>query len=734
VSPHTTTHADGLLTLAKVYKTNSILQYGETECGLACLAILFHYFGLNLPLADLRDLAGVSRDGTRASTLLNLARQQGFEAEAYSVELDALSHMNHPVILHWNFSHYVVFEGIKNKKVYINDPAMGRAVVSIDTLNKSFTGVMIALQPTKSIKPSQKIKSKHYLLNLFKATTPFQLYMIVTLLCTGALSLAYTGISSIFVNYILLKHQWHWFRPVLSLTVGLSLLLLMMSQMKEWLQNKACVTLSLSEASRLLIHVLQWPAKVYALRPKGELLVVLNQLDFSLMRLISGFSSITSSVISSLIILIGLSLFNPSLALQSFSFCLFSLCVVAILSQRKQLNEKLASQAEAEWFAGTLSAFNHLESLSIAGLQTMVFSQWSSLLHEKIQKQQALAYYQSLITAFTRASQLSLPFITLMIGAHQYELGKISLGALVAFSGLNALLNRQLNTLFDAIKSTQSAAASLDRVDDVYAVKQDPRFALPVLSLPSPAPLDLSVNNLTFYYNKTAEPALKSITLTVKPGEHIAFVGGSGSGKSTLGKLLSGLYLPDAGEITWGGVSLANMSPELIAACIASVTQEASLMSGTVLQNLTLWKDEAAVESVHRVLKHVHLEQFVQTRGLLLPLSADATNISGGEKQRLELARALIQNTPLLILDEATSSLDIATEAKIIYYLKTLNKTVIHIAHRLSTIKHCNKIYVLDQGGIVEQGTYAELIAKNGHFYKLAQAESTQEACFAEVA
>ena len=440
------------------------------------------------------------------------------------------------------------------------------------------------------------------------------------------------------------------------------------------------------------------------------------------------------NVILSLIIVLGLSLLNLTLALQSLGFCLGSLSIVAWLGWRKQRLEKLASQAASQWFAGTLSAFNHPESLSIAGLQSIVFSQWSGLLHEKMQKQQALAYYQSLIVAYTKTSQLSLPCITLMLGAHQYDLGAISLGALLAFAALNALLNGQLNALFDAMKSTQSAAAMLDRVHDIYTVKQDPRFALPALPLPANTPLDLKVEHLTFYYNKTAAPAVKSINLTVKPGEHIAFVGGSGSGKSTLGKLLSGLYLPDEGQVSWGGVSLANMPPEHIANCIATVTQEASLMAGSLLENITLWNEGVAMEKVHHILKHVCLDSFIQTRGVLLPLSASSTNLSGGEKQRLELARALIQNTPLLILDEATSSLDEATEARIIHFLKTLNKTVVHIAHRLSTIKHCQQIYVLEQGEVIEHGTYAELIEKNGHFYKLAQAESSKEAWFAEVA
>lgn len=716
------------------YKTKTILQYGETECGLACLAIIFDYFGLKIALAALRDQAGVSRDGTRASTLLSLARQRGFEAEAYSLELEDLKKLPSPVILHWNFSHYVVFEGMRGNKAAINDPALGRIIVTLEVLNESFTGVAIVLKPSSIYHTQPTQQTRGYFSQLLARIAPSQYALMTALLLIGVLSFASTGVSAIFINHVLLRHQWHWLKPVAGITVALSLLLLFVSQLKEWVQNRACVSLSLAEATQLLIHVLQWPAKVYALRSKGELLAVLNQLDYSLTRLISGLSNVTSSAIMALMLFFGLCLFNVHLAVQSLCFCLFSLLVIGVLSHHKQRAEKLASQAEGQSLASTLSTFNHLESINIAGLQSLVFAEWLSFLYEKIQKQQALAETQSWINAYTKASQWSMPFLMLMMGVHQYEVGGISLGALVAFTGLNALLNRQCFALFEAIKSMQTAAAALDRIDDVYAVKQDPRFALPAESLPSAQPLSLKVSDLTFYYNQTSAPALKGINITVKPREHIALVGGSGSGKSTLGKLMSGLMLPDEGDVSWGGVSLSALSPEVIAACIAVVMQEASLMSGSLLENISLWRDDIPMQKVHEVLKRVCLERFIQTRGLTLPLCANTTEISGGEKQRLELARALIQDTPLLLLDEATSSLDEATEAHILAHLKTLNKTVVHIAHRLSTIKDCDQIIVLEQGEIVEQGNYAELMALQSHFYHLVQAECKKEDSLANVA
>lgn len=723
-----------MLKSRKVFKTKTILQYGETECGLACLAILFHYFGLNYPLSALRDEAGVTRDGSRASTLLSLARQHGFEAEAYSLEIDALKSVPSPVILHWNFSHYVVYEGMRGNQVAINDPAMGRVTISRNDLDESFTGVAIVLKPG-ALKSKQVITpSRHYFSSLLSLIAPIQYTLMAALVLIGVLSFASTGVSAIYINQVLLRHQWHWLRPVIVITACLSFLLLMITQTKEWLQNKACVNLGLSEATQLLIHVLQWPAKVYALRSKGELLVVLSQLDVSLTRLISGLSNLTSSAVMGVMLFMALCLFSVPLALASLFFSLLSLIFIAVLSARKQVAEKLASQAEGQSLASTLAAFNHLESMHIASLQNEVFAEWLSFLYQKIQKQQTLAETQSWINAYTKASQWGMPFFMLMLGVRQYELGSISLGALVAFTGLNALLNRQLFALLEAMKVMQTASAALDRVDDVYAVKQDPRFALPPVSLPSSQPLTLSLNNLTFYYNQTCAPALKSINLTVKPGEHIALVGGSGSGKSTLGQLMSGLLLPDEGEVCWGGVSLAEMSPEVIAACIAVVRQETTLMTGTLLENLSLGRDDIAMQHVHHVLSLVCLQDLIQTRGFSLPLSANTTCISGGEKQRLALARALIQNTPLLILDEATASLDEATEAKVMANLKTLNKTVIHIAHRLSTIKDCDQIIVLDNGKIAEQGNYASLMALKSRFYELVQAECKQEDSLADVA
>lgn len=703
------------------------MQYTETECGLACLAIIFSYYEHSVPLAILRDEAGISRDGTKASTLLTLAKQHEFHAEAYTLTLDDLAASQHPLILHWNFSHYVVFEGIRGKKVYINDPAVGRKVITLAMLDQSFTGVAVVLEPSLvSKKINRTIPQPSYLEQLTKKTRSLHYYSFFALFLMALLPLGLSGLNAVFINHILLAHYTSWLRTVIGLVVLFNALLFSVSALQQWTQHKASYALGLTEIAALLISMFQWPAKLYALRSKSECLSLLTQLDSVIMSFLMSTSRLVSGWIIGLLLGIGLGLINLPLALISGFMSLGFVAGIAIISHYKKTQDTLLANAEMQYYSASLSAFNQLETLALTGLQSWVYAQWLSHLYEKYQKQYLADHYQHYLSALTKSFQTMMPVIILLLGLHQLELGKTSLGGLLGFTGLFALFNRQMMMAADSFKLMNTVRSQLHRVEDVYSVPEDTRFSLPVLSWPEGGLRTLDIKNISFYYNKTSEPVLHAINVTIPAGKHIAFVGASGSGKSSLAKVLSGLYQPDEGDIQWGGVSLNQLTPECIAHIIAMVNQEAGLIQGSLLDNLTLWNKTIPLETVHRAIQLAELDDLVTKRGLQLELTFAHETISGGERQRIELARALIQNTPVLILDEATSALDIKTEQKIIDHLKSLNKTIIHIAHRLSTIRHCDTIYVLHQGRIIESGSHEILLAKRAYYWRLIQADHAE--------
>ena len=714
-----------------IKKTPVVFQYMETECGLACLSILFKYYGIYTSLQTLREHAGVSRDGCKATTLISLAQAAGCKAEAYSVDLEALYEIDEPVILHCNFSHYIVFEGIKNDKVYINDPASGRQVVTLQQLDSAFTGIVIAIQPTTDALLDKKQSIIHglmtYVIHTMKTCRWLNLFSLMVL---SMLPLVLTSLNSVYINHILLGGNTHWLRTIVLLSAMVSLGLMGITLLQGWLEFSSLSRIIQIKTTTIFAQVIQWPILIFQLRPISEFIVVMNSLEIGLRAKLEGGASIMANGLLVLILSVGLFVLNPILA-GVVAVLLTSLMIAMFeISRRKKPLEQQLMNAEAQYFSVGLSFLNHIENIVLAGMQASVCLRWQRALEAKIAIQQKKHVYQAMENALTKTYQ-SFNFIILLLaglfiarGSHQ------PLSLMLAFAALTTYLSKGINTVTDAHRRVQTANAQLLRVEDVSHIKQDARFNNEIMQTQAQvSPPVIRLHDVKFSYNKTQAPVIKIDSLVIHPKEHIAFVGGSGSGKSTLAKLLAGLYLPDRGEICINQLSTAASHPADFANLVSVVTQEASVLSLTLYENLTLGNTNCPPEKVHEILQWVGLESLVHKRGLNTLLSANNHQLSGGEIQRINLARALIQDAPILILDEATSSLDMPLEAKIIEKIKTLNKTVIYIAHRLSTILHCDRIIVLQHGEIIESGTHDTLLADNNVYasFILAEANITKE-------
>ncbi len=758
----------------KIKKTPLVFQYMETECGLACLSILFKYFGIYTSLQTLREQAGVSRDGCKATTLISLAQAAGCKAEAYSVDLETLYEINEPVILHWNFSHYIVFEGIKNDKVYINDPANGRQVVTLQQLDSAFTGIVIAIQPTPAAVLDKKQafvdRLKTYFINAVKNCRWLNLFALMVL---SILPLILTSLNSVYINHILLGGNTHWLRAIVILCASVSAGLMGITLLQSWLEFSCLSRLIQQKTAEISSQVLQWPILIFQLRPISEFIVVMNSLETGLRAKLEGSASIMANGLLVLVLSVGLFMLNPLLA-GVVALLLTSLMITMLeISRRKKPLEQQLMNAEAQYFGVGLSFLNYIENIVLAGMQASVCLQWQRALEAKLAIQQKIHGYQAMQNALTKTYQSMNFIILLLVGLLVARGSQQPLSLMLAFAALTTYLSKGINTLTDTHRRVQTANAQLLRVDDVSRIQIDARFqnqrqdqrqdqrqgrepklAQEMQQLQpqykeqpqckeqtqckvqavceeqmqfkeeTQLPSTIRLHDLAFSYNKTQAAVIKIDSLVIHPKEHIAFVGGSGSGKSTLAKLLAGLYLPDRGEICFDQISTTTFHPADLAKFVSVVTQEASVLSLTLYENLTLGNANCPPEKVHEILQWVGLENLVHKRGLNTLISANNHQLSGGEVQRINLARALIQDAPILILDEATSSLDIALEAKIIEKIKTLNKTVIYIAHRLSTIQHCDRIIVLQHGEIIESGTHASLLVDNKVYASFIQAEA----------
>jgi ABC-type bacteriocin/lantibiotic exporter with double-glycine peptidase domain len=315
-------------------------------------------------------------------------------------------------------------------------------------------------------------------------------------------------------------------------------------------------------------------------------------------------------------------------------------------------------------------------------------------------------------------------------GSNLVTEGGISVGNLLAYYGLVILFYKNTETIVVSYQQAQKAYAAHLQVNDLKITQADPRFN--AMQMPLVAhhnePL-LCCKNVNFYYNKRAAPVLKNINLNINTGQQIALVGTTGSGKSSLAKLLCGSYAPDQGNILLAGTNICSFSATDFYKNFAYVSQEIALFSGTLYENITLGHEKLSLHKINCALQQAGLQELIAQRGLHALVTENGDNFSGGEKQRLEIARALLLDTPILILDEATSALDLITEATIIDNLRRLSKTIIYVAHRLSTIQHCDVIYVLEHGRIIEQGSHQQLLQRQQRYFQLTQEEGSLNVC-----
>ncbi len=718
--------------------TPTILQFGDTECGVAALAILFAYYQHYVPIEILRQKCGTSRDGSKATTLLRVARDYGFEADAFRVELDFINHLKNPVIAFWNFSHYVVIDGLGSNCVFINDPTCGSFKVSLAEFDKSFSGVIIDIVPTdKIIKLPKERVVKNFITNWlenFKTEISFILLCLAIGLCAPLFN---SALSNIFIDQIVVLKNISWIPYIAGALTISAFLFGLISVVQKWHQYKFHTKASIIKSSKIINHILKLPLLFYFLRQKAEIVAIITRAESVIALLAKTVSSYLVGSFAIIICLIFMARIDVMLTFLSVLILVICLITTLIIAKINFLNEKLNVNFSAKIYAYLISNLRNLETIKICSFEEKIFRKYYALLCQKLTTEDKVVTLNAASNSINKFYN-SLAILTILcLGAWRVSGGIISVGNLIAYYGLHLFFTTNLNNLIQSFRDAQTAYASHIRINDYLQYQTDHRFEI----YPSPQPSGrmgeqekvskfeagpkmISGQNIDFYYDKNSNPTLQNISLEIRQGEHIALVGTTGSGKSTLAKLLAGLYLPNSGNIKLLSQDLSDLSVELIAKYIAYVNQEISLFCGTIYDNLNLCNHNPALENIYDAINDTCLTDLIASRNLYGAVEENGNNFSGGERQRIDIARALIQDTPILVLDEATSALDVITEQKLINNLRRKNKTIIFVAHRLSTVKHCNQILVINQGTIIERGDHQTLMQKKGHYYNLTNSEN----------
>ena len=710
-----------------VKRTPTILQMEAVECGAAALAIVLAHHGVWIPLEQLRTACGVSRDGSKASNIVRAARSFGLSAKGFRKEPSTLHEVPMPCIIHWNFNHFVVLEGIDGDRVYINDPALGRRRIDMAELDLAFTGVVLTMERTESFaKQGSEPRGLRLLLRELRGSKTAVALLVVVSFALVAPSIVAAGFSKIFVDDILVRHASSWLVPLLigmAVTATFRAILTMVRQsLLLRLQTKLAVVM----ISRFLWHVMALPVEFFTQRHAGDVASRVSANEQIARLLSGGIASNALNLTSIVFFAAAMAIYDLPLAALGVGMSLMNVLALRLMGDRRQDVSRSLAIERGKLIGATVSAVRTIETLKASGLEDEAFGQWAGIQAKALNAEQELGVSSAMLDLMpTLFSGLTVAAI-LGFGGWRVIEGSLTLGSLVAFQSLMASFSEPVNELVNYVGSFQTIKGALERLEDVYNYPVDNSSkAVATDRFPPKLAGRVELHNIQFGYSVLEPPLLADLSISVPPGARIALVGASGSGKSTLARLICGLYRPWSGEIRIDGWALPEIPPQVFANSVAYVDQDVFLFEGTARDNLTLWDATATEADLSQALRDAAIHDDIAARAGNYDcyVNEGGTNFSGGQRQRIEIARALVSNPSVIVLDEATGALDPITEKSIDDSLRRRGCTCIIIAHRLSTIRDCDEIILLQQGKIVERGTHEQLMALQGAYAKLVAQE-----------
>jgi len=714
-------------------RTPTVLQMEAVECGAAALGILLAHFGLHVPLSELRAECGVSRDGTNAANVVKAARRYGLKAKGLSVDLENVGELAPPFIVFWNFNHFLVVEGIRGDRVWINDPAGGRRTVSGREFDEGFTGVVLYAEPGPEFRtgghPPSTVRALAGRLHGSLRDLSFTVLAGFLLVMPG---LAVPMLTQVFIDEVLVRGRQDWLRPLLlglALMAGLRLALryLQLRYLRE-LRMKLAIRLS----GGFLWHVLRLPVGFFAQRFAGEISsrVALNN---GIANVLSGRLAAAAIDCVMLIFYAAVMLYYDAwLTLIGAGFAIGNVLALRFIARRR-IDANMKLRQEVGKVAGvSIAGLQGIETLKASALESSFFSRWSGYYTKATLAQQELGLASNTLGVLPGVLSAVAAMLVLVVGGLRVMHGELTIGMLIAFQSLMASFQRPVATLINLGSELQTLHGDMLRVDDVLLHPTDPetdphRVVVADEEQMAQARLHgrIDLRGVSFGYSRVGPPLIENLDLTLRPGRRVALVGGSGSGKSTVAKLVCGLYEPWSGEILLDGKQRLDVPRRNVADAMALVDQDILFFAGSVRDNLTLWDETVPPDHLEAACRDAEIHDVVLSLpgGYEAELLEGAANLSGGQRQRLEIARALVNNPTMLVLDEATSALDAETEYRIDRNLRRRGCSTLVVAHRLSTIRDSDEIIVLDRGKVVERGTHEELWERGGAYHRLIRSE-----------
>ncbi|MFE9479992.1 NHLP family bacteriocin export ABC transporter peptidase/permease/ATPase subunit [Streptomyces spororaveus] len=710
-------------------RTPTVLQMEAVECGAAALAMVLGHHGRFVPLEELRIACGVSRDGSRASSLLKAARGYGLTAKGMQMDLAALAEVRAPAVLFWEFNHYVVYEGtarrLGRRGVYVNDPAKGRRFVPIEEFDTSFTGVVLTFEPGDGFRRGGRRPGVLGAVPArLRGTSGTLAAAVVASLLLVAVGVTVPALSRTYIDMFLIGEQTSLLGVLFaSMAVALVLTAALTAVLQANLLRGRVISSTLGSA-RFFRHLLRLPVTFYSQRNPADLVQRLQSNDAVAETLARDLSAAAVDAVVVVLYAVLLWTYDPQLTLVGVAVALLNVVALRIAIRLRATGTQKLRAESARLTNTAYSGLQLIETMKATGGENGFFRRWAGQHAVTLDVQQRLGVPSAWLAIVAPTLAAFNSALILTIGGLRAVEGHLTVGLLVAFQALVTSFTAPISRLGGVAGRIQDFAADVARLDDVENFPVDR-----VYSRREPAASTrrlkghVELDRITFGYNPLDAPLLKDFSLTVGPGQQVALVGGSGSGKSTVSRLVSGLHAPWAGAVRIDGMRLEDIPRGALAASVSFVDQDVFLFEGTVRDNVTLWDPSIADEAVVAALEDAAVHEVVARRpgGIHSRVEQDGRNFSGGQRQRLEIARALVRRPSVMVLDEVTSALDAVTEQIIIDNLRRRGCACVVIAHRLSTVRDSDEIVVLDRGTVVERGRHEQLIAARGPYAALVK-------------
>ncbi len=711
-------------------KVPVVMQMEALECGAASLTMILAYYGKWIPLEQVRADCGVSRDGSNAKNILKAARSYGLAAKGYRYEPEGLrENGKFPCIIHWNFNHFVVLDGFKGSKAYLNDPAKGSYSVPMEIFDKSFTGICLMFEPAESFEPGGAPKSiLTFAKKRLKEAKTAMMFVALTTLITALFGIITPAFSRIFMDRLLTGENPEWFLPFIFALGGISVIQLIVEWIKAVYSLKINGQLSAVGSTAYMWKVLRMPMEFFSQRMAGDIQQRQRMNASVAQSLAETFAPLALNTVMLVFYFVVMLRYSLILTLVGVASIVINLVVSRIISN-KRINITRVQLRDAGKLAGaTVTGIEMVETIKASGAENGFFEKWAGY-QASVNTQQVrferLNQYLGMIPELV--SSLA-NIAVLILGVYFTINGKFTVGMIMAFQGFLGSFTAPAQTLISAGQTLQEMRTQMERVEDVMEYPTDVNCSKDgILEDAEYSKLSGSVElkNVTFGYSRLAKPLIRDFNLTLKTGSRVAFVGTSGCGKSTLSKLISGLYQPWEGEILFDGKPIEKIDRSVFTGSLAVVDQDIILFEDTIANNIKMWDGSIEDFEIIMAARDAQLHEDIMQRdgGYSYKITEGGKDFSGGQRQRMEIARVLAQDPTIIILDEATSALDAKTEFEVVKSIKDRGITCIVVAHRLSTIRDCDEIIVLDNGEVVERGTHDELYARGGVYTQLVTNE-----------